>query len=127
VGFFDVLAVDRRAVAGIEIANNQGAVDLADLAMDPADPAVIKTDIGIGVSTNDRRQFIETDPNRWQKRGEAGEYDFHLYHRVDLIQIALNVFSGDVPSLRRHLESWAWPHTTPTSGSDRDYAARRSG
>jgi len=53
MGFFDVLAVDQRAVAGVEITNHKRAVNLADLGMDSANPAVIKTNIGLGVSAND--------------------------------------------------------------------------
>lgn len=53
MGFFDVLAVDQRTVAGVEITNHKRAVDLADLGMDSANPAVIETNIGLGVSAND--------------------------------------------------------------------------
>ena len=61
MGFFDVLAVDQRAVAGIEITNHKRAVDLADLAMDSADPSVIHTNIGLGVSANDNWQFAQDE------------------------------------------------------------------
>ena len=52
MGFFDVLAVDRRAVFGIEITNQQDAVDFTDLAVDSAYPAVVQSYIGMRVSAN---------------------------------------------------------------------------
>ena len=72
------MAIDQCAVVGIEITDNHGAIDFADLAMDPANPTVIKIDISVGVSTENRWQLIETDRNRWHNRGEVGKYDFHV-------------------------------------------------
>jgi hypothetical protein len=77
MGFFDVLAVDQRTVAGVEIANNQRAVDLADLAMDSAYPSVIHTNIGLGVSTNDNRQFVQDESGFGAAVVEANQFRFH--------------------------------------------------
>jgi hypothetical protein len=61
MGLFDGLAVDQRAVAGVEIANDQGTADFADLAMDPADPGVIQTDIGARIASEDDGQMPHGD------------------------------------------------------------------
>jgi hypothetical protein len=55
VSFSDVLPVDKRAVSGLKVSDHEGAIDLTDLTVDAAGPAIIETDIGIGTSTKNGR------------------------------------------------------------------------
>ena len=52
-------------------------VDLADLAMDSADPSVIHTNIGFGVSTNDNRQCVQDESDFGAAVVEAKQSCFH--------------------------------------------------
>ncbi len=86
VGFFDASAVNQRAVAGLEIANNQGAADFADLTVDPADPAVIDTEIGIETSAEDGGQVPHGDLTNRHIGSDTDEFHIHddLLHEVEL-------------------------------------------
>ena len=77
VGLFDVFAIDRGAVAGVEITNQQRAVDLADLAMHSADPTVIQADIGIRVPTNNNRQPAQDESDFGAVVAQANQFGFH--------------------------------------------------
>ena len=62
MGFVDGLAVDRRAILGIEITNQQDAADFTDLAVDSACPAVVQLHVGMRVSTEYRWQLVDDGP-----------------------------------------------------------------
>jgi hypothetical protein len=78
VGFSDVLAVDRRAILRIEITNQQDAAGLTDLAVNSAYPAVVQTDIGVGVSTEYGWQLVDDGPTPGLAGGETNKSDFHV-------------------------------------------------
>jgi hypothetical protein len=78
VGFFDVLAVDRRAIFGIEITDQQDAADLTDLAVDSAYPAVVQLHVGMRVSAEYRWQLVDDGLTPRLAGGETNKSDFHL-------------------------------------------------
>ncbi len=73
----DALTVDQRAVAGIEITNAQDAAGLPNLAVDPAGPAVIHTDIGLRTSTEDGGQAPHGDLISRHTRSNADKFYVH--------------------------------------------------
>jgi hypothetical protein len=59
--FLDVLAVDERAVARLQVPDDQRAIELADLTVDPANPWIVQMNVDLGTPADNRRQPVALD------------------------------------------------------------------